>query len=131
MKSTSLKIRSKFKLLKFSRINNSRVIKTLMQTLTLKCNRLIFSKLFMTITLSLMKKKPLNLALLIPHHLLDLNSRIIYSPHLLNLSIKCLINWLNPKSILAIRPLRYKHRKMEALIKLIYLLATTTLTLTI
>jgi len=130
MKSTSLKIRSKFKLLKFSRINNSRAIKTLMQTLTLKCSRLIFSKLFMTTTLSLMKKKLLNLALLIPHHLQDLSSRIIYSLHLLNLSIKCLINWLNPKSTLVIRPLRYKHRKMEALIKLIYLLATT-LTLTI
>lgn len=130
MKSTSLKIRSKFKLLKFSRINNSRAIKTLMLTLTLKCSRLIFSKLFMTTTLSLMKKKLLNLALLIPHHLQDLSSRIIYSLHLLNLSIKCLINWLNPKSTLVIRPLRYKHRKMEVLIKLIYLLATT-LTLTI
>ena len=130
MKSTSLKIRSKFKLLKFSRINNSRAIKTLMQTLTLKCSRLIFSKLFMTTTLSLMKKKLLNLALLIPHHLQDLSSRIIYSLHLLNLSIKCLINWLNPKSTLVIRPLRYKHRKMEVLIKLIYLLVTT-LTLTI
>lgn len=130
MKSTSLKIRSKFKLLKFSRINNSRAIKTLMLTLTLKCSRLIFSKLFMTTTLSLMKKKLLNLALLIPHHLQDLSSRIIYSLHLLKLSIKCLINWLNPKSTLVIRPLRYKHRKMEVLIKLIYLLATT-LTLTI